>query len=318
MGNNTYPISYAAINKNEMLRNESSSGGVFYLLAREILNKGGVVFGARCNENNEVEHSYCEDIQELSSFLGSKYVQSKMGRTYCKVQEFLKEGRTVLFSGTPCQIHGLKNYLGKDYANLYTTDFVCHGVPSPLIWRTYLKENFGQEQITKVSFRDKTEGWKDFSLKLCFEDEDFYQKNRRKDPYILGFLQNLYLRPSCYECHFKGIVRKSDLTMADFWKIEDIHPEMDDDKGTSLILIQSSKGEELWNAVKGELTWIPVDIEESIKGNSAATHSVPLTEKRAHFYQAIRQGSKVDETVVKLTKRTILQKVKNRLKLLIK
>lgn len=318
MNKTGYPISYAAINKDNDVKKNSSSGGVFFLVAREVLNDGGVIFGAKLNEKKEIEHSFCDKLENLDPFLGSKYVQSNMNNMYAKVLEFLKTDRKVLFSGTPCQIYGLKSFLGKEYDNLYTIDLACHGVPSKLVWRQYLEENFEHRKIKNINFRDKTEGWQDYSLKIVKDNGAIYQKNRRMDSYLKGFGQNLYLRPSCYECQFKGITRKSDLTLADFWGIDKILPHLYDNRGASLVLIQSSKGKNLWDSIVDQLIYERVDIEDSVQNNSAILQAVKMPVKRNEFYKKIREGSTIKATVEELTKRTFTQKVKGRLKSLIK
>ena len=218
---------YAAINKDEQIRLESSSGGIFSAIAEYIINDGGVVFGAKFNDKWEVIHDYTETIDGLAQFRGSKYVQSQIGDNYKKAKQFLTSGRKVLFSGTPCQIAGLKHFLKKEYENLLTVDFICHGVPSPGVWREYLKEEVatcnlknivlprsihGRDAlnvtIEGISFRDKTLGWKKFSFaldlstsvgrgeKIQFRTREHLHENL----FLKGFLANLFLRPSCYNC----------------------------------------------------------------------------------------------------------------------
>lgn len=318
MDGTKYPIAYAAVNKDDFIRKNSSSGGVFFLMAKEILQDGGVVFGAKINSQNEVEHSVCEKLEDISPFLGSKYVQSKMGDVYKTVYGYLKKGKKVLFSGTPCQVAGLKSFLGKEHETLYTLDLACHGVPSKLVWRSYLKESFGEKQITKINFRDKTKGWENYSLSIEFENGEKYRKRRKKDLYMKGFLQDIYLRPSCYNCQFKGICRQSDITLADFWKSESTYPELDDDKGTSLVLVHSSKGEQLWTRIVGELNAYPANIEVAVQNNWAIVRSVEMPEKRKVFYQEVSQGKSIRHTIAQLTRRTIIQKVKGRFNIFLK
>lgn len=256
-------VVYAAKNLNEEIRMASSSGGIFTLLAEEVIAKGGVVFGARFNEEWDVVHDYTETIEGLSAFRGSKYVQSRVGKCYSQVEEFLKKGRKVLFSGTPCQIAGLKRFLRKEYDNLLTVDFICHGVPSPGIWREYLKEettrqcggkntvlshpvlNGRDARIESISFRNKSLGWKKFSFALTFSVSDGHgEKNSvllseplNKNIFLRGFLADLYLRPSCYACPSKSFKSGSDITIGDFWGVQHVMPEIDDDKGVSVVMV---------------------------------------------------------------------------------
>ena len=239
------PVAYACFNKNEEVRTESSSGGIFTLIATNVIKDNGVVFGARFNDLFEVEHGYVESVEYIKAFRGSKYVQSKIGYTFTEVKKFLENGRKVLFSGTPCQIGGLKSFLGKDYENLICIDIICHGVPSPLVWKKYKNEISSGKKITDVSFRDKTYGWKDYSFRMDFEDGTSYFEKGSENKYIRGFIGDIYLRNSCYQCKFKTLHRQSDLTLADFWGIENINADMDDRKGTSFIIVNSKKGNQI-------------------------------------------------------------------------
>lgn len=281
----TFPRAYAAINQNAAIRANSSSGGVFYLLAEYVISRGGVVFGARYNSDWEVVHDFAETVEGIAAFMGSKYVQSRAGDTYSKAKAFLKQGRLVLFSGTPCQIYGLKAYLGEDYENLITMDLICHGVPSPKVWREYIQLCEQGRKIKAISFRDKTEGWLKFSLKINFEDDQSYRKTLREDLFMKGFLQNIYLRPSCYNCRFKGVRRESDVTLADLWGCSAVAPELFDDKGTSLVLIQSEKGAEIWETISRNMQILQLHTDDYQKFNSSLTTSVAQPRKRRKFYQ---------------------------------
>ena len=150
---------YAAINKDEDVRMRSSSGGMFHALAKWTIEQGGVVFGARFNDQWEVVHDYTETIEGIEPFMRSKYVQSRIGDTFKQAKQFLEAGRWVLYSGTPCQIGGLKAYLKKEYEKLLGVDLICHGVPSPGVWRAYLKEAIKGDTLLGFNFRDKKNGW---------------------------------------------------------------------------------------------------------------------------------------------------------------
>ena len=259
---------YAAINTDQVVRSCSSSGGIFYAIGEEVINSGGVVFAAKFDSNWEVVHSYTESIDGLAVFRGSKYVQSKIGSTFKHVKEQLIKGRLVLFTGTPCQIAGLKKYLRKDYDNLFTIDIVCHGAPSPLVWRTYLNEllfhldasieaSNKKYVVSKISFRDKKTGWKQYGFSVygkhistitesnsrCSDDDVILFYEASKDNLFMNlFTKNLCLRPSCYQCPAKEGKSESDLTLADYWGISGYLPDWDDDKGTSLIMLHTEKG----------------------------------------------------------------------------
>ena len=277
---------YACYNSDETIRLQSSSGGIFTLLAEKILSQGGVVFGASFDENFNVVHTKAETIAELSKFRGSKYVQSDINTTYKQAELFLKKGIKVLFSGTPCQINGLSNYLRKEYDNLLLIDFICHGTPSPLIWNNYVKNKEKDFQSTpqKISFRDKNYGWKKFSISFSFKNDTKYLKDLNEDIFMKGFLSDLYLRPSCYTCNARGEHRTSDITLADFWGIQNILPELDDDKGTSLVITNTLKGTEIFKSIQDNMIYQTVDLDQAIKYNPSYLKSVTPNKYREKFF----------------------------------
>lgn len=299
---------YAAINKDEEVRKQSSSGGIFTALAEQVIKQGGVVFGARFDERWQVKHDYTETMEGLAAFRGSKYVQSQIGNSYQEAERFLKAGRKVLFSGTPCQIAGLRNYLRKEYDNLLTVDFICHGVPSPMVWRRYLKEEVARQCDRKnsvsahpiheedvlvegISFRDKTMGWKKYSFALTLSTTngsgDKIQfcscSPMTKNEYLRGFMSNVYLRPSCYSCAFKCLKSKSDITLGDFWNIRLYNKHLDDNQGLSLMLLNNSKGLCLANAIRSEVAFYSIP-NYDINSNFALMNSVVASNKRSCFY----------------------------------
>lgn len=275
---------YASYNLNENIRKKSSSGGMFTALAEYVLRNEGVVFGVEFSTNLEVIHCLVQNEEELNKIRGSKYVQSKIGDTYEQAKEFLKKNKTVLFSGTPCQIQGLKHYLQTDYKNLICIDLICHGVPSPLVWDSYIKEISNDKEIINMTFRDKMMGWKESTLRYFFRDGSELREKYSESTYIKGFIQNCFLRPSCYQCHFKGLERMSDLTLGDFWGIENILPDLDDKKGISLVLAHSIKGKKLLNEISEKIFIKNVDIYKSINENPCAITSVAKDIKRERFY----------------------------------
>ena len=295
------PRAYAAKILNEDIRKNSSSGGMFTYFAEKILSQNGVVFGAGFDANMRVVHKYCDSVDELPSIRGSKYVQSEIGDSYKRAKEFLDEGRAVLFTGTACQIGGLFAYLGdKKYDNLYTLDIICHGVPSPKIWADYLKlrEKKAESKAVKVSFRDKTEGWQSYSMKISFENGTEYRELSGNDMYLKGFIQDLYLRPACSACSFKQMHRQSDITMADFWGIEKELPKYDDKKGTSLILAHTPKAEKLIGDTD-KIRLDSVDFNIAIKDNVSYLRSIAHSRMRGEFFNNSKDGN-VDKNVNKL------------------
>lgn len=283
---------YAAVHSDATVRCASSSGGVFTALAASVISSGGVVFGARFAADWSVEHACTETLEGLSAFQGSKYVQSRIGDTYRQAEAFLKQGRTVLFTGTPCQISGLRRYLRKDYDALLTMDFICHGVPSPLVWRRYLqavRPDTSGSSPRGIYFRDKVLGWHRFSMTIRY-DHASVSRPFLEDPYMRGFLANLFLRPSCYACRVKPCSSGADLTIGDFWGIELIRPDLDDDGGVSSILVHTPSGA---RALEGlPLQFYPATYREVRKYNSALEHSPKVSEtRRARFYGSMaRQG----------------------------
>lgn len=277
---NDYPTIYAVINIDKEIRMQSSSGGFFYLIAKYVIQNDGVVFGAKFNANWEVEHDYSDNMDGVRAFMGSKYVQSSVKNAFKKTKTFLETGRLVLFSGTPCQIYGLQSFLGKNYTNLILLDLVCHGVPSSRIWKEYLEMRSNGREVVDINFRDKTDGWLDYSLNMKFSDGSSYRMSHRDDLYMKGFLHDIYLRPSCYECKFKGVKRDSDFTLADLWGCQNMIPELFDDMGTSLVLVQSDKGKQIMEALHREIRIYGVQGNMYQKNNPNMISSVNNNWKR--------------------------------------
>ena len=313
---------YACLNTQEHVREKSSSGGVFTVLANYIIERGGVVFGAAFDDDFQVVHKRVDKIEDLDCLRGSKYVQSKIGDTYQQAKKYLQENRLVLFTGTPCQIGGLYAYLGRDYENLYTQDLICHGAPSPMVWDKYVAYRTSMENDAKprkIAFRAKNEGWKRYSVSFVFDNDTEYRQTLDKDLYMNAFLQNLCLRPSCYQCAFKGLERESDITLADFWGIQNVMPEMDDDKGTSLVIIQSEKGEKLFKEVSKNLEFKQVDLKTAVKYNSSMIASCATSKNREKFLYEINSDNfetvtrKYSKVSLKQKIRRILGKIKRKL-----
>lgn len=284
--NNIGHYCFVAYSLDENIRKKSSSGGVFTHLAKSVIEKGGVVFGASLDNNCKVVHSYAETNDQIQKFMGSKYVQSDIGNTYKKVKDFLDGGRTVLFSGTPCQINGLYASLsGKEYPNLITQDLICHGVPSPLVWEKYVSYISKSDNPT-VCFRDKYFGWHYFSMLI----KDKYHTHRKRldeDFYTRLFLDNTILRPSCYNCTAKSNGTLADITLADCWLPKSIdNTIIDNDKGLSLVIVNSNKGLYLLNSAD-KIKKIQVDSKKAVDSQSALKNSVKPNEKRQAFFDAI-------------------------------
>lgn len=311
------PKAYAAYNMDETIRLQSSSGGVFTLLALQTLQNGGGVFGATLSADcKSVHHTMVSSEVDLAKLRSSKYLQSEIGVCYKQTQAFLREGKPVLFSGTPCEIEGLKAFLRKDYDNLTCVDLVCHGAPSPKLWKQYVeyREKQNGQMVKEACFRYKENGWREYSVKLCFENNAEYIRKYNKDPFMQMFLQDLCLRPSCYSCPFKKKNRVSDITLADFWGSGRVCPDMDDDKGLSLVIVHSSKGEKLLQKVKDKMKVLEVPLESALQGNPSMTHSCTKPAKRDEFMQNMLTMSILQLGKRYLRKQNVFAKTKRLIK----
>lgn len=310
-----YTVAYACINKDNKIRELSSSGGIFTVIAEKIITNNGVIFGAGFDGEFNVVHSWTDKLDDLGNFRGSKYVQSCIGNTYKQAKDFLRQKRQVLFSGTPCQIAGLRAYLGKDYDGLICLDIVCHGVPSPKVWQRYKLhiEEVYQAKAKRITFRRKNCGWKLYSVSFSFDNDTEYSQKLTEDIFMQGFLKNLYLRPSCYDCKFKTLNCQSDITLADFWGIQNVLPEMDDDKGTSLVMINSKKGAKIFSSVIDKMDYKKVEINQAVTYNSAAIKSAKKNPKREKFFEELDKIS-FDKLVKKYCFEGILVRAKRKAK----
>lgn len=281
-------VAYAAYNTDDKTRIVSSSGGLFGCIANEILSRNGVVFGAAyADDFKSIKHIGIERKEDLPKLYGSKYLQSEIGYSYKTVKEYLKAGREVLFVGTSCQISGLKAYLGKNYENLLTIDVICHGSPSPLIWKEYAtaKETEFGSKIIAADFRNKRFGWKKSVLLLLFANGKEYCELGGKTEYVKGFLMNLYLRESCYKCQCKGEYVLSDISLGDFWGIESVLPDFSDNKGASAVILNTEKGKVFFNDIRNNLVTEQVTYNDVLKGNSALLQSVQKPNKSDKFWE---------------------------------
>lgn len=257
---------YGARARDESVRYSSSSGGVFSVFAHRIFSRGGAVFGAGYDDCMKVAHRMAENEDQLEGIKRTKYVQSDMSGIYSRIESRLKEGRHVLFSGTPCQAHALRLFLQKTWENLVIADLVCYGVPSPGIWEDYVAylERIRGGKMTEFSFRDKRN--RDHGrMRSYVIDGKEYAGPHGKDAYCLMYFRNYILRPSCHQCPYCSTDRGSDITIGDFWGIEKVKPEMDDGMGTSLVILHTDKGKRLWNQVRDQLMEFQCKKEEVLQ-----------------------------------------------------
>lgn len=328
---------YAAWAKNREDRMNSSSGGIFSVLAKYVLSFGGVVLGAAFDENFKLKHIAIEDVADLEKLRGSKYLQSFIGNSYFEVQKYLRENRKVLFSGTPCQIAGLHSFLRRDYENLITLDIVCHGVPSPKVWQSYKEwlETLLKSPLNAFKFRDKRWSWKNFNTRATplagrkFQHESLERKENlnfskdekvkndfrpqaakittrelpfvykeesligtwEEDPWMRGFLREYFLRPSCHNCHFANTRRMGDFTLADFWGYSSKNGGLkDDDKGISMVMLNSSKSRDIFEKVKKDCVFCIRPIEMATRGNPAFSSCFAASPKRELFWSLFNKG----------------------------
>ena len=293
---------YAAINKDDEVRVSSSSGGAFTVLAENVINEGGVVFGAAYDDSSAVIHTYTETKDGLAAFRGSKYVQSDMGEAFLAAKHFLDDGRFVLFSGAPCQIAGLFHFLDEDYENLTTVDFICHGVPSPKVFRDYLHEiktsycsssydpelHLDDIRITDVSFRNKERSWRDFTIVIEAERRSLpatpivlCKEPHEQNIFYRGFIQHLYLRPSCHDCPARGFKSGSDVTLGDYWGVDRDFPELDHQRGVSVIMVHNSQKITLDRSLLMKKT----SIENVLRYNPHIFKSPEESKFRSKFFQ---------------------------------
>lgn len=341
----------AAKNTCDEERMNSSSGGVFLLLAKEVIKQGGVVFGAVYDGNWEVHHVCATKVEDVYPMMGSKYVQSRIENAYNEAETFLKQGKKVMFVGSPCQIAGLRTFLRyKEYDSLLAVDFVCHGVPSPGVWRRYIAETFSGEKLNVrcrrqaaagkntvllsslnekspiggIKFRDKTEaGWKKYRFVVREKSASKADQNsvllsdiHYMNVYMKGFLNNIYLRPSCYACKCKNGVNHSDLTIADFWGINTINPSFDDDKGCSLVLVNSERGNVIFESLKLE-TW-DSDLETARQFNPGFGEMIPDNPLRIRFYRMLDRGKTVEKSIQECYTLSFMGRCRSKLKGILK
>ena len=279
---------YAARNKDLSTRLKSSSGGLFSLLAEQTINAGGVVFGAKFDSDWSVVHAAAETLEECQAFLGSKYVQSRLGSTLGEVRKALREGRKVLFSGTPCQVAALQKFLHKEYDNLLLVDVVCHGAPSNKVWQHFLDKvvaetKHSRSEILSISFRDKRNGWNNYGVCIKFKDGSEWFEPMVDNAFMTAFLKDLSIRPSCFECKCRNGRSGADLSLADFWGLRYVMKCEDDDKGTSLELVWSKRGAEATSTLSVESK--SASYYKAFKFNPAIVLSPKRPDLREEFWR---------------------------------
>lgn len=316
--------------KDDSLRRRSSSGGVFSLLARRTLSRGGIVFGAAFDKTDwHVEHVAAESESELDRLRGSKYVQSDVGDVFRRVRSSLESGREVLFSGTPCQAAGLRRFLAVSASNtdlhrLVLVDVVCHGAPSPLAWARYLdcrRNRFPKRpsgaslpRLSSISFRDKRCGWNRYSMSIRTDGGQHHLQVVQKDPFLRCFLKELLSRPSCFHCPFRCLRSGSDVTLGDYWRVGTRFPELDDDLGTSLVLPSTETGCMALSAIRDECVEMASDYAHAVRVNPALVRAMVPNPRRERFFRLVKNHSfdRVARTLLRPTARAVFTAVLDR------
>lgn len=315
-GSSNSPKTIAAYAKDDEIRLTSSSGGIFSVLAEKILDDGGVVVGVSQLSSTRFGHIVIDNKTDLEKLRGSKYVQANAGLIYKEVRNLLKEGRKVLFSGTPCQVAALYSVLGNSKCeNLWTVDIVCHGTPSVKVWEKFVREiELKTNGSVKQSFfRDKRLGWRLFSMTNVIEysSGDCFQKTEpmTKDIYMQAFLKNFCLNSSCSNCHYGKLPRIADITLGDYWNIAEVHPSMDDDKGTSVVLLNTKHGNNLLDQCSRKIEFCISDLKRAIEGNPCIIRSSIEHPKRADFFKDLDSISLKKLLVKHRIKTTLREKI---------
>lgn len=314
---------FAAKIKDNSKLTQSTSGGVFTFLAEKVLKEQGVVCAARFESPTHLIHDFCTRIEDLDAYKGSKYLQSDMRNCYSETKRLLSEGRKVLFVGTSCQIMGLKLFLRKPYPNLIAMEIVCHGVPSPFVWRKYLGELCNRKhvdisQINKIEFRNKDKSWREYNLKIEANGKVIHRKSLRKDPFLKAFLRDLMLKASCEDCPAKNFKSNSDIIAGDFWGVDNFHQSIDDDRGVSCLILQNADLLPLFE--DSEIELIPTKLEYILRGNPSVKLSSKSNPDREKYLQAILKNDFI-QTTKPFVKNTFRQNYKynlNRCKKLVK
>lgn len=280
---------YVVQNKDQSVLRESTAGGAFTAIAKYVLQNNGVVYGVELGSDLTARHVAVETEEDLYRFRNSKYVQSSVGGgIYRQIKSFLEQGRIVCFSGTPCQIEGMKRFLKKDYINLITVDVVCRAVPSPLIFRKYVEcqEKALVDNIKTVRFRDKYYGYKYSTMNIVTDgNHGNYHQGVESDPWLRAFFSNICDRPSCYLCHFRKKYRVSDFTIWDCFNVARFSKELDNDKGATRVLVHTDKGRKIFNTIKDDFSYVQVAPEVVVSGVKEMKESVAPNEKRESFFE---------------------------------
>ncbi len=317
-------ICYAAEHKNLEVVFDSTSGGLFSALSDRMYRDNGFVGGAVFNKNFSVSHYISSKKEDLPRLRSSKYLQSNLDGFYLKVQALLKEGEKLLVCGSPCQMAALRAFLKKNYENLIIADYICRGINSPKVWHKYL-DSFEERYGSKVVYckaKSKEYGWRNLTQKVILENGKEVYETKDVSNFTKGYLQTgVYCRPSCYDCQFKGYPRISDITLADFWGIEKVDKSLEKNLGTSLVMINSKKGEAYFECIKSRINYVLVPFDSIESGNRSLNLSVESPKvDREQFFKDLEKMSflQISEKYIKVDKGDLKKRIKQVLKLLLK
>lgn len=314
IGANLFPhtLVYAAKHTHQ-IRKESSSGGIFTLISDMVLSNKGIVYGVAFDSSMNVRHMRAETPEERNAFRGSKYVQSNLGTIFQQIKSDLNTQRLVLFTGTPCQVAGLRLFLDHSYENLITIDVVCHGVPSPMVFSSYLQqlEKTTNDKVVNFRFRDKSIGWKKSLIEISYQQKGKQYIPQSESTFFKLFISNIILRECCYECKFTSFNRPADISLGDYWDIESVHPIFSDDIGVSLILINSQKGKKIWNQIAGTVEAIPSTHDDCIQGPLLSPRKRHI--RQAEFWLKYSKNgySAIAKKITRTSKKKQLKKIIN-------
>lgn len=304
------PVAFAAKSNDDSVRLRSTSGGAFYELAMQMLRDGGYICGAVFDKEFHVRHIVTDTQEDLFRMMGSKYTQSNVEYCYREIREKLENGNAVLFSGCPCQVAGLRSFLGRDYSNLLLVELICHGIPGDRMLQAYIgmqEKKYGAK-LKSLEFRNKSKGWHNSSVCLQFENRRVYTKPITADAYMRGFLGGFSLKSACYNCHFRNFTSGSDIILGDFWGAEVELPD-DDNKGISAILVNTEKGMLMLDNCRLERS--SVEIETVIKYNKSLVKSAVPNLQKEQFYACAEQDG-LEAAIKTYLEESTLQRFKRR------
>ena len=304
-----FPVAYAAKSKDDSVRLRSSSGGIFFELASQVIDNGGYVCGAIFDEHFHVKHIVSNKHDDLSRMMGSKYAQSNVEYSYREIRNLLEQGKKVMFSGCPCQVAGLRTYLGRRYENLFLVELICHGIPSDMMLQTYIgmqEKKYGAK-LKKLEFRNKAKGWHNSAVRMEFENKRIYCEPMVYDTFMQGYFKGISLKESCYSCMFRNFKSESDITIGDFWGAEIELPSIDDNKGISAILVNSREGMDILDRCNLALT--PANVETIIKYNRNLLCSAAPNPQRSSFY-ASADINGFEKAIQRYLEESTIQKLK--------